>query len=96
VVKYDYGHYTIASTVDTKIISSAQPEDAPATTLTSGRSCDGITVGNYNVENLSAKDETHTTDVARHIVNLLRNPDIVFLQEIQDNDGEESNNKGSY
>ncbi|KAL3953330.1 hypothetical protein ACCO45_013273 [Purpureocillium lilacinum] len=46
----------------------------------------GITVADYNAENL-APDSAHLPRVVDQIVNELRLPDLVFLQEVQDNSG---------
>lgn len=59
---------------------------APATSLESTRSCESILVGDYNVENLDPSDTTFAA-LADHIVNFLGAPDLLFLQEIQDNTG---------
>ncbi|KAL0064661.1 hypothetical protein AAF712_008359 [Marasmius tenuissimus] len=45
-----------------------------------------LTVGDYNVENM-APTSTHIPTVADHIANFLNAPDIMFVQEIQDNSG---------
>ncbi|KAK1231165.1 hypothetical protein PQX77_005691 [Marasmius sp. AFHP31] len=45
-----------------------------------------LTVGDYNVENM-APTSTHIPTVADHIANFLNGPDIMFVQEIQDNSG---------
>jgi len=39
------------------------------------------------VENM-APTSTHIPNVASHIVDLMRTPDLLFIQEIQDNSGE--------
>ena len=46
-----------------------------------------ITIATFNVENLDPGDGTFAT-MANLIVNNLRSPDIISLEEIQDNDGE--------
>jgi hypothetical protein len=46
-----------------------------------------ITLGDYNVENMGPR-VAHLPVVAGHIVNYLHTPDLLFLQEIQDNSGE--------
>jgi hypothetical protein len=61
-------------------------ETAPPTTLTSTGRCMGLTVGAYNVENM-APTSSHIPDVAEHIVNHLKVPDLLFLQEVQDDTG---------
>lgn len=48
-----------------------------------------LSVATYNVENLdAARDPKRINVLADHIVNYLNSPDILALQEIQDNDGE--------
>jgi predicted extracellular nuclease len=61
----------------------AAPFNASAT---SGDPC-ALTLGDYNVENMGPR-VAHLPVVAGHIVNALHTPDLLFLQEIQDNSGE--------
>jgi predicted extracellular nuclease len=56
------------------------------TKLTSNGKCDGLTFGAYNVENL-APTSSHMSAIAAHIVTYLKSPDVMFLQEVQDNNG---------
>lgn len=42
--------------------------------------------GSYNVENLTP-NSTHLSKIAGHIVEYLKCPTVMFLQEIQDNNG---------
>lgn len=49
--------------------------------------CGGITVGSYNVENLWAGSD-HLVNISDHIVHYLRSPNLLFVQEIQDDNGE--------
>lgn len=46
-----------------------------------------VTVGSYNVLNLDPTDTDQLVTVGGHIANNLESPDIVALQEIQDNNG---------
>ncbi|MFA5836498.1 MAG: endonuclease/exonuclease/phosphatase family protein [Bellilinea sp.] len=47
-----------------------------------------LVIASYNVENLDARDNpTHFSDLANQIVNHLKSPDILVLEEIQDNNG---------
>jgi endonuclease/exonuclease/phosphatase family metal-dependent hydrolase len=46
-----------------------------------------LTIATFNVENLDPGDATFAT-MANLIVNNLRSPDVISLEEIQDNDGE--------
>ncbi|MGG6241551.1 endonuclease/exonuclease/phosphatase family protein [Nodosilinea sp. AN01ver1] len=93
VVNYDFGNFQIVATEDfTSGIQSAglQPE---VSTLTKGS--DQLTVASYNVLNLDPNDGDGDTDmadgrfdaIAQQIVNNLNAPDIIALQEIQDNNG---------
>lgn len=85
VVYQQFGFYYIIPLTAYELTTVAE-EAAPATTLTSTRSCEGITVGDYNVENL-APTSTNFDKRADHIVNYLGAPDLMFVQEIQDNSG---------
>ncbi|KAJ2892887.1 endonuclease/Exonuclease/phosphatase [Zalerion maritima] len=85
VITYAYGFYRILPLTGLSI-SSAKTADYGATSLTSSRSCSGITVADYNVENLMP-DSDHLPLVADHIVNYMLTPDLVNVQEIQDNSG---------
>ncbi|WP_253857110.1 endonuclease/exonuclease/phosphatase family protein [Prauserella alba] len=54
-----------------------------------------LSVATYNVENLSGVDEqAKFDDLAGGIVDRLRSPDIVTLEEIQDNNGADGNGDG--
>lgn len=85
VVYYQFGFYYILPETALTLTTLAEGE-APATTLESTRTCEGITVGDYNVENLEPTS-TRIPNIADHIVNFLGAPDLMFLQEIQDNSG---------
>jgi predicted extracellular nuclease len=54
--------------------------------FTSTGDCRGLTVADYNAENL-APNSTHLPSVVDQIINKLRTPDLIFLQEVQDNSG---------
>ncbi|NJL87647.1 MAG: endonuclease [Leptolyngbyaceae cyanobacterium SM1_1_3] len=93
VVSYSFGNYEVLVTEDfTSNIQSAnlQPETSLLRPVE-----DGLTVASYNVLNLDGNDQDGDTDVAdgrfeaiaQQIANNLNAPDIVSLQEIQDNDG---------
>ncbi|PSR18744.1 endonuclease [filamentous cyanobacterium CCP3] len=93
VVSYGFGNFEIVATEDfTGNIQSAslQPE---VSTLTKGS--DQLTVASYNVLNLDLNDGDGDTDIAdgrfaaiaQQIINNLNSPDIIALQEIQDNSG---------
>lgn len=85
VITYAYGFYRI---LPLSAIKAARPVKAPLerTKLVAGGDCSSLTIGSYNVENL-APDSSHLPRVADHIVDYLNTPTLVFLQEIQDNNG---------
>lgn len=66
-------------------VASRRTGSAPPTKLTS-TACESLTVASYNVENLDPSSDRIPL-LASHIANQLRGPDILALQEIQDNDG---------
>jgi uncharacterized protein len=81
VMTYDFANYKIAvSSILAEIDGGLQRE------VTRAPSDHEIVVGTYNVENLDPNDGSF----ARHadlIVNHLRSPDVLAIEEIQDNDG---------
>ncbi|KAI1341837.1 DNase I-like protein [Xylariaceae sp. FL0016] len=87
IVYQAYGFYRILPTTALTVSSSLTATPDP-TTLTSNGTCEGITVGGYNIENTYAGDTAHIAAVAAHIVDYMRTPDLLAVQEIQDNDGE--------
>lgn len=91
VVTQTFGNYVTLPLTALNVTGSAQPALPPPTTLVSGGSCRKLSVGSYNVENLSPKS-SHLTKIAAHIVDYLKTPDLVFLQEIQDNNGATNDN----
>lgn len=90
VVTQAFGYYRILPTTGMTILNSQTPTLPPPTTLTSNGKCDGLTFGSYNVENLSPKSTILPT-IASHIVNYLKSPTLMFLQEIQDDNGATNN-----
>jgi predicted extracellular nuclease len=85
IVTYAFGFYRILPTTAMKV-TKTQKKVAKATKLESKGRCEGITVGAYNVENL-APNSTHHGALAEHIVKYMRSPDILFVQEVQDDNG---------
>ncbi|MBD2105526.1 endonuclease/exonuclease/phosphatase family protein [Nodosilinea sp. FACHB-13] len=93
VVNYDFGNFQIVATEDfTGNVQSAGLQ-REVSTLTKGS--DQLTVASYNVLNLDPNDGDGDTDVAngqfaaiaQQIVSNLNAPDIIALQEVQDNSG---------
>ena len=58
----------------------------PITSISKSNDGCVLTASDYNVDNMSA-NSSHLPAVASHIVNVLLAPEIMFLQEIQDDDG---------
>ncbi|KAI5209107.1 DNase I-like protein [Aureobasidium subglaciale] len=87
VVSYSFSYYTILPLTALKIVKGVEPALPPPTSLVSDGDCSGLTVGSYNVENLWAGSD-HLVNISDHIVKYLRSPNLVFVQEIQDNNGE--------
>ncbi|MBD2113179.1 MULTISPECIES: endonuclease/exonuclease/phosphatase family protein [Cyanophyceae] len=93
VVNYDFGNFQIVATEDfTGNVQSAGLQ-REVSTLTKGD--DQLTVASYNVLNLDPNDGDGDTDVAsgqfaaiaQQIVSNLNAPDVIALQEVQDNSG---------
>lgn len=87
VVSYSYSNYKVLSKkadLPPLIEGSTTRE---TTTITPDP--EKLTIASYNVENFSAKtDDAKVTKLAQAIVENLKQPDIIGLSEIQDNDGE--------
>ncbi|KAJ4289217.1 hypothetical protein N0V90_011559 [Kalmusia sp. IMI 367209] len=86
VITQAFGFYRILPTTAIKVKKSVKPALPSATKLKSDGKCDGITFGAYNVENL-APTSSHLAAIAAHIVDYLKSPDLIFLQEVQDDNG---------
>lgn len=97
VVSYGFGNFEIIPTEEFSVVtaSTLQPE---TTNIEGG--ADKLTVASYNVLNLDPNDNDGDEDVANgrfsaiatQIVNNLNAPDVIGLQEIQDNDGSDNTN----
>ncbi|GGA29480.1 endonuclease/exonuclease/phosphatase family protein [Okeania sp. KiyG1] len=97
VVSYDFGNFQIQPTQS--FTAGSSTIQAEVTNITPEN--DQLTVASYNVLNLDPNDSDGDTDVANgrfdtiasQIINNLNTPDIIGLQEVQDNNG--SNNDGT-
>ncbi|GBE87792.1 hypothetical protein SCP_1200160 [Sparassis crispa] len=85
IVTYQYGYYYILPLTAPKIISVPEIE-VPTSSLTSTKNPCEITIGDYNVDNMSRRSR-HLTHVAEHVADYLHSPDVLFVQEIQDDSG---------
>ncbi|KAJ7459796.1 DNase I-like protein [Mycena latifolia] len=86
VITYQFGFYYVLPLTAPTVISNPSFVIPPTTLVSSPHDRCAITVGDYNVENM-APTGTHILDVANHISNVLLTPDIMFVQEVQDNSG---------
>ncbi|EIJ80388.1 Endonuclease/exonuclease/phosphatase [Bacillus methanolicus PB1] len=87
VVSYSFSNYKVLSKKADlpPLIEGATARET--TTIT--RDPEKLTIASYNVENFSAEtDDAKATKLAQAIVENLKQPDIIGLSEMQDNDGE--------
>ncbi|KAL4801998.1 Endonuclease/exonuclease/phosphatase [Aspergillus unguis] len=87
VVQWKYGQYMVLSSTALVVTGSNDTAVEPSSLKGDG-TCKGLSIGSYNVENLTPESETMDT-IAEHIATYLNGPAIVALQEIQDNSGAE-------
>lgn len=89
VMGYTFGNFEVNATERFFVERRRQPPEV--TDLRPGPT--RLTVASYNVLNLSAStaDDAQRALIARHVVSHLGAPDVVALQEIQDNNGETDN-----
>jgi len=85
VMDYDYGNYKFLPIKTPSFTPGGLSPSSPLAAAVNGQ----LRVASYNVENLSALQPQRMAILAEHIVNLMTSPDIVGLQEIMDNDGNE-------
>lgn len=86
VVGYDFGNFEVLATETVQVFPSGLERER--TDLTGDHN--QVTLASYNLLNLSAdaSDNAQRALIASQIVNQLRSPDILSVQEIQDNTGE--------
>ncbi|WP_066363302.1 endonuclease [Neobacillus drentensis] len=90
VVNYGYSNYKLMSQEASLPKLTETPIVRPATKITPAS--DKLTIGTYNVENFSTvTPDAKVTKIADAIVTKMKNPDIIGLNEIQDNNGETDN-----
>jgi hypothetical protein len=85
VMDYDYGFYKIQVTSEVDFESGQLAPESPVENAEDGH----LRIASYNVLNLSAMEPGRIAILADQIVNQMGSPDIIGLQEIQDNDGSE-------
>ena len=85
VVSYGFGNFEVL--VTQPVSTDTSDAVAPETTSLVG-SATALTVATFNVENLAGNVTAAEFAVrAAQIVNHLRSPDVLVLEEMQDNDG---------
>jgi predicted extracellular nuclease len=86
VLRYSFGSYEVAATAELEV--ERRESTADRTALVGDTHA--LTIASYNVLNLSAtaSDSAQRRLLAGQIVEALRSPDIVAVQEIQDDSGE--------
>ncbi|OAR02433.1 hypothetical protein LLEC1_07854 [Akanthomyces lecanii] len=85
VVYNAFGFYRLLPLTAVAPVVKASAEFPPIAFNSTGN-CRGITVASYNAENL-APDSAHLPRVVDQILHKLRLPDLIFLQEVQDDSG---------
>jgi len=86
VLDYSFGNFEVLVT-DTFTVDTSTQVTREVTALVGSAS--RVTIATFNVENLGGNADA--TDRAEQIVNNLGSPDIVVLEEIQDNNGSTNN-----
>ncbi|KXJ86814.1 Endonuclease/exonuclease/phosphatase-like protein [Microdochium bolleyi] len=86
VVSQAFGFYRILPTTALKTVKQPATVLPPPEKFLIKGSCFGMTVGSYNIENFHPGSDK-IQGRAEHIARYLDAPDLVFLQEVQDNSG---------
>ncbi|KAF8527494.1 DNase I-like protein [Hysterangium stoloniferum] len=85
VVHYQFGFYYVLPLTAPTVVT-VEGGVGPTTISPNSTNPCVVALGDYNVDNLSP-NVAHLPAVATHIAQFLRTPDLVHVQEIQDNDG---------
>ncbi|WP_052402071.1 5'/3'-nucleotidase SurE [Muricoccus aerilatus] len=89
VVGYDFGNYQVLATASPAVVQASPLTKAPSS-LTGD--ANHLLVGSYNAENLDPGDgQSRFATIAGEITGKLNSPDIIALQEIQDDTGAADN-----
>lgn len=89
VVGYSHGFYRLLPLTGIQALDLASSHH-PAAPHAGDGSCRAVSVASYNVENLNPESR-HLPLVADHLVHMMHNPDLIFLQEVQDDSGPVNN-----
>ncbi|KAL4930468.1 endonuclease/exonuclease/phosphatase family protein [Aspergillus undulatus] len=85
VVQWKFGQYMVLPTTALSVTGGNDTVAEPSTLVGDG-TCSALSIGSYNVENLTPTSD-NIEAIADHIANYLNGPALVALQEIQDNNG---------
>ena len=86
VVTYNFGNFEVVATdIGTPVSGGLEAE---VTTLAG--TDNQLTIASYNVLNLDSGDTEQIATIAQQIVDNLLSPDVIALQEVQDNNGSAS------
>ena len=84
VVSYNFNNYEVLATAPISVTSNTLSRETTTLAGTAGQ----LTVATFNVENLDPSDgAAQFNSLGQAIVNNLKSPDILNLEEIQDNNG---------
>ncbi|MEC1522045.1 chitobiase/beta-hexosaminidase C-terminal domain-containing protein [Neobacillus niacini] len=87
IINYGYSNFKLMTQEPSLPTLVETPIVRAATSITPAE--DKLTIGTYNVENFSTKTpDTKVAKIADAIVDKMKKPDIIGLNEVQDNDGE--------
>ncbi|CAE6343987.1 unnamed protein product [Rhizoctonia solani] len=90
ILTYAFDTYRVLPLTAPRVISAPEynpvPTELSSNSTADAENCSILTLGDYNVENLDPKD-AHLPVIASHIVQYLKTPDVMWLQEIQDENG---------
>jgi uncharacterized protein len=90
VVNYGYSNFKVMTQEPTLPVLTETPIVRTATSITPAT--DKLTIATYNVENFSTlTPDAKVTKIADAIVEKMKSPDIIGLNEVQDNSGESDN-----
>ncbi|KAL7279037.1 hypothetical protein ACG7TL_006871 [Trametes sanguinea] len=89
IVTYQYGAYYVLPLTAPEVIEAPDSDARPSNLNSTVHACQ-LRIGDYNVENMSPRSR-HIPHIASHIAEHLHTPDIVFVQEIQDDSGPRNN-----
>ncbi|WLR41375.1 5'-nucleotidase C-terminal domain-containing protein [Bacillus carboniphilus] len=85
VVTYDYSNFKVIPTEEMPEVISSDLEQ-PTTSIEKDE--DKLTIASYNIENFSADTSDEKAEkLAKSMINNLKQPDIIGLIEVQDNNG---------